>query len=181
MRRSTHCNRTKGVPGSDVFGLQPSCLEPCSRVDHFIHEGRAYSTRSDSQRRTVVQRRAFPFALIQGEALSHAMQFAQRLRDIADEELVTPLENFVAAACREPDSAEEHDRADEAAEAEVMKKHHRPHSNRPAAALPKCYRFNQVCGIDTMEVRNPLDRENPIRISHVVCHGTRYHQGARRT
>ena len=51
---------------------------------------------------------------------------------------------------------------------------------RPAAALPKCYRFNQVCGIDTMEVRNPLDRENPIRISHVVCHGTRYHQGARR-
>ena len=51
---------------------------------------------------------------------------------------------------------------------------------RLAAALPKCYRFNQVCGIDTMEVRNPLDRENPIRISHVICHGTRYHQGARR-
>ena len=51
---------------------------------------------------------------------------------------------------------------------------------RPAAALPKCYRFNQVCGIDTMEVRNPLDRENPIRISHVICHGTRYHQRARR-
>ena len=34
-------------------GLQPSCLEPCSRVDHFIHGGRAYSTRSDSQKRTV--------------------------------------------------------------------------------------------------------------------------------
>ena len=51
---------------------------------------------------------------------------------------------------------------------------------RPAAALPKCYRFNQVCGIDTMEVRNLLDRENPIRISHVICHGTRYHQGAGR-
>ena len=51
---------------------------------------------------------------------------------------------------------------------------------RPAAALPKRYRFNQVCGIDTMEVGNPLDRENPIRISHVICHGTRYHQGARR-
>ena len=44
---------------------------------------------------------------------------------------------------------------------------------RPAAALPKCYRFNQVCGIDTMEVRNPLDRENPIRI-HVT---TREHAG----
>ena len=57
--------------------------------------------------------------VIQGEAPSHAMQFAQRLRDTADEELVTPLENFVAASYREPDLAEELDRADEAAEAEV--------------------------------------------------------------
>ena len=48
------------------------------------------------------------------------------------------------------------------------------------AALPKCYRFNQVCGIDTMEVRNPLDRENPILIPHVIRDGTRNHQGARR-
>ena len=47
------------------------------------------------------------------------MQFAQRLRDTADEELVTPLGNFVAAACREPDLAEELDRADEAAEEEI--------------------------------------------------------------
>ena len=31
-----------------------------------------------------------------------------------------------------------------------------------------------------MEVQKPLDRENPIQISHVICHGTRYHQGARR-
>ena len=31
-----------------------------------------------------------------------------------------------------------------------------------------------------MEVRNPLDRENPSRTSHAICHGTRYHQGARR-
>ena len=57
--------------------------------------------------------------MIQGEGFSHAIQFAQRLRDTADEELVTPLENFVAAAYREPDLAEELDRADEAAEAEV--------------------------------------------------------------
>ena len=57
--------------------------------------------------------------VIQGEALSHAMQFAQRLRDTADEELVSPLGNFVAAAYREPDLAEELDRADEAAEAEA--------------------------------------------------------------
>ena len=44
------------------------------------------------------------------------MKFALRLRDTADEEVVTPLENFVAAACREPNLAEELDRADEAAE-----------------------------------------------------------------
>ena len=160
------------------------------------------------------------------------MQFAQRLRDTADEELVTPMGNFGTTACREPDLAEELERADEDAETEVDEETPSPaqqrqllraHVNmghptigefcralrngrcrrgvvkwvkryfkcqecearpmprtRPAAALPKCYRFNQVCGIDTMEVRNPLDRENPIRISHVICHGTRYHQGARR-
>ena len=44
--------------------------------------------------------------VIQGEALSHAMQFAQRLRDTADEELVTPLETFAAATHREPDLAQ---------------------------------------------------------------------------
>ena len=32
--------------------------------------------------------------VIQGEGLRHAMQFAQRLRDTADEELVIPLGNF---------------------------------------------------------------------------------------
>ena len=163
-------------------------------------------------------------SVIQGEAPSHAMHFAQRLRDTADEELVSPLETFVAAAHREPDIAKELDRSDEAAEAEVDEEAPSPaqqrqllraHVNlghpsigefcralrngrcrrgvvrwvkryfkcpecearpmprtRPAAALPKCYRFNQVCGIDTMEVRNPLDRENPIRISHVICHAT---------
>ena len=57
--------------------------------------------------------------MIQEEAPSHAMQFAQRLRDTADEELVTPLENFVAAAYSEPDLAEERDRADKAAETEM--------------------------------------------------------------
>ena len=51
---------------------------------------------------------------------------------------------------------------------------------RLVAASPKCHRFIQVCGIDTTEVLNPLDRETPIRISHVICHGTRYHHGARR-
>ena len=155
--------------------------------------------------------------VIQGEALSHAMQFAQRLRDTADEELVSPLETFEAASHREPDFSEELDRADESAEAEVDEETPSPaqqrqllraHVNlghptigefcralrngrcrrgvvrlakrcfkcpecearpmprtRPAAALPKCYRFNRVCGIDTMEVRNPLDRGNPVRTS----------------
>ena len=50
--------------------------------------------------------------VIQGGAPSHAMQFAHRLRDTADEELVTPLETPVAAAHREPDLAEELDRAE---------------------------------------------------------------------
>ena len=170
--------------------------------------------------------------VVQGEASSRARQFAQRLRDTADEELEAPLETFVAAAHREPDLAEELDRADEAAEAEVdeetrspaqqrllLRAHVKPGHptigefwrvfrnyrcrrgvvrwtqryfkcpecdaqkmprTRPAAALPECYRFNQVYGIDTMEERNPLDRENPLRISHVICHGTRHHQGARR-
>ena len=147
------------------------------------------------------------------------MHFAQRLRDTADEELVTLLENFVAAAYREPDLADQLDRADEDAEAEVDEETPSPaqqrqllraHINlehpaigefcralrngrcrrgvfrwvkryfkcperearpmprtRPAAALPKCYHLNQACGIDTTEVRNPLNRENPIRISHV--------------
>ena len=56
--------------------------------------------------------------VIQGDASSDAMQFAQRLHDTADEELVT-LETFAAAAHRKPDLAEELDRADDAVEAEV--------------------------------------------------------------
>ena len=57
------------------------------------------------------------------------MQFAQRLRDTADEELVTSLEAFIAAAHREPDFAEELDRADEAEKLKWMRKPHRPHNN----------------------------------------------------
>ena len=60
-----------------------------------------------------------PITVIQGEGPSHAMQFAQRLRDTADEELVTTLGNFRGATYRELDLAEELDRADEAEEAEV--------------------------------------------------------------
>ena len=41
------------------------------------------------------------------------------MRDTAHEELVALLKTFVAAAHREPELAEELDRADEAAEAEV--------------------------------------------------------------
>ena len=49
------CTARTGSPTSgdrDQVGLQPFCHESRSRVDHFIHDGRAYPTRSD-QRRTV--------------------------------------------------------------------------------------------------------------------------------
>ena len=169
--------------------------------------------------------------VIQGEALSHAMQFAQRLRDTADEELVAPLGNFVAAAYSEPDLAQELDRADEAVEAEVDEETPSPSQQRQllrahvnqgtqqlensvvprdtaaadgvlsngenvipnpwSAKHDRCRELGrqQLCRnvtvsikfvASTLEVRNPLDQENPIRISHVICHGTRYHQGARR-
>ena len=90
--------------------------------------------------------------VIQGEALSHAMQFAQRLRDTANEELVTPLETFVAAAHREPDLAEELHRAYEAVEAEVDEETPSPAQQRQllrahvnlghstsGPSLPSCY------------------------------------------
>ena len=81
---------------------------------------RTHSTRADCWEGLLHIEELFhlPKTVIQGEA-SHAMQFAQRLRDTADEELVTPLETFVASAHGEPNLAEELDRADEAAEAEV--------------------------------------------------------------
>ena len=50
---------------------------------------------------------------------------------------------------------------------------------RPAAALPKCYRFNRVCGMDTVDVKNPLDTDSPINMSLVICLGTHCHQGER--
>ena len=116
------CLARTGSPTSGDLGqvgLQRSCREPCSSVDQFIHddiqqeaiagEGPLHSEELFHLLKTVIQ----------GEALSHAMQFAQRLRDTADEELVAPLETFAAAAHREPDLAEELDRADEVAEAEV--------------------------------------------------------------
>ena len=34
---------------------------------------------------------------------------------------------------------------------------------RPAAALPRCYRFNQVCGMDTMAVGTPFNPGGPGR------------------
>ena len=68
--------------------------------------------------------------MIQDEASSHNMQFAQRSDDKANEELVAPLETFVAAPHREPDLAEELDRADEAAEAEVDEESPSPDQQR---------------------------------------------------
>ena len=162
--------------------------------------------------------------VIEGGAPSHDMQFAQRSRDTADEELVTPLKknswppqignrawlkNLIAQTRlqklkwmrKTPSPAQQrqllrahvnlgHPPIGEFCRAlrngrcrrgvvRWVKRYFkcteceaRPMPRtRPAAALPKCCRFNQVCGIDTMEVRNPLDRENQIPISHVICHG----------
>ena len=53
-------------------------------------------------------------------------------------------------------------------------------SARPAAALPRCHRFNRVCGFDTRDVKHPLDRYHSITVSQVVCLGTQYHQLERR-
>ena len=75
--------------------------------------------------------------VIQGEASSHAVQFAQRLHDTADEEHVTPRETFVAAAHREPDLAEELDRADEAVEAEVDEEIPSPAQQRQLLKSPR--------------------------------------------
>ena len=55
----------------------------------------------------------------QGEASDRAVQFARGLHDTAAEELLASSHTFVTTGCREPDLAEELDRADEAAEAEV--------------------------------------------------------------
>ena len=72
-----------------------------------------------------------------GEASSRARQFAQRLRDMADEELVAPLKTFAATAHREPDLAEELDRADEAAEAEVDEETPSPAQQRQLLESPR--------------------------------------------
>ena len=82
--------------------------------------------------------------VIQGETPSHAMQFAQRLRDTADEELVTPLENFVAAAHRELGLAEELDRADEAAETEVEKETPSPALQRQMLRAPSTHQLENL-------------------------------------
>ena len=55
----------------------------------------------------------------QGEASDRAVQLARGSRDTAAEELVQSPETFVTTGSREPELAEDHDRADEAREAEV--------------------------------------------------------------
>ena len=95
-------------------------------AEHFQQEAKAREGPSQSEELFHLLR-----TVTQGEAPSHDMQFAQRLRDTVDEELVTPLENFVAAAKREPDLAEELDRADDAAETEVDEEIPAPAQQRP--------------------------------------------------
>ena len=81
-----------------------SCHEPCPRVDQFIHSGSTHPARGDLQKGPFHSEEFCQMlaTLIHGEASSRARQFAQRLRDTADEELVAPLETFAAAVHREP-------------------------------------------------------------------------------
>ena len=127
-----------------------------------------------------------PETVAQGEASDRAVQLARGLRDTAAEELVQSPETFVTTGSREPELAEDHDRADESTEAEVdeempsLAQHRQVESSRQAQSpddwrvlprsarcpmpskdcqvdeallpmSPKCYRFNQACGIDTRE------------------------------
>ena len=142
MWRSKQCNGTKGVPGSDgdlrqvwIGATLDSNLPALSRAhvwtnsfmmaEHIQQEATAREGPLHSEELFHLLK-----TVIRGEAPSHALQFAQRLLDTADEELVTPPENFVAAAYREPDLAEELEGADEAAETEVDEETPSPpHSN----------------------------------------------------
>ena len=109
------------------------------------------------------------------------MQFAQRLRDTANEELVTPRENFVVAAYGELDLAEELDRADEAAETEVDEETPSPAQQRLLLRAPvnlghppigefcralrngRCRRSRQMgeTHFQMSRVRSTTDTENP--------------------
>ena len=58
--------------------------------------------------------------------------------------------------------------------------HPMAHARLAAALLPECNRLSQVCGLDTLDVKKPLDGENPMEVSHVICLGASCHQGERR-
>ena len=65
-------------------------------------------------------------------------------------------------------------------------------SNVQSAKRDRCQELSrrQICRNVTVSIRFAVltrwkcgirwTENNPIRISHVICHGTRYHQGARR-
>ena len=180
------------------LGPRRTCHCPCPRVDEFTHSRSTHTARSNRTRRTVAQRRAWPLAGNSGPGEKPPIARCNLFGDCTTrplKELVASPETFVTTGSREPDLAEEPDRADEAAEAEVdegipspaqqrqllrapvnldhprigelcralrngrcrrgivrwKKRHfHCPECDarsmprtRPAAALPKCYRFNQ--------------------------------------
>ena len=130
---------------------------------------------------------------IQGEACSRTRQFAQRLRDTADEELVAPRETFVAAAHREPDFAEELDRADEAAESEVdeetpspAQQRHllRAHANLGHPTIGEfCRKKDRCCGMadateESSDVQNVISNVQSAR--HRTSTRTRFPLGRTR-
>ena len=46
--------------------------------------------------------------------------------------------------------------------------------------VPSVTDSTRFVALDTTDVRNPLDRDNPTNIPHVICFGTHYLQGERR-
>ena len=131
FRRSKRSNGAKGVPGSDGVSDKRGPGPGWNPTFSAMNRARVWTisfTMAEHNQQEAIAREGPLYSeelfhllrnVIHGERISHAMQFAQRSRDTAGEELVSPLRNSVAAAYREPDLAEELDRADEAAEAEV--------------------------------------------------------------
>ena len=137
--RSKRCAEAKGVSGSDGISDKrgarlDSNLSAMNRArvwtdsltmaEHIQQEAIAREGPLHSEELFHLLKTVIP-----GEALSHAMQFAQRLRDTADEELVTPLENFGPPRTENPTWLKNLIAQTRLRKLKWMRKSHRPHSN----------------------------------------------------
>ena len=100
--RSKHCTGAKGVPGSDgisdKWGPGPGWTPNLPAMSRARVWTNSFTMAEHIQQEAIARERPLHSeelfhllkTVIHGEVLSHAMQFAQRLRDTADGELVTP-------------------------------------------------------------------------------------------